>query len=347
MDIIHPPGVFVNGFFRVLKRTRKSLIIRQIFHWDGMMSPRAKQIILPLTAALIWGTAFVAQDVCADSVPAFTFNTVRCFAAFVVLMYFYYIIKAVRMAKARSAGEELQAPSPEERRSARRTLFIAALLCGTVLSIASNLQQAGMQLGTDSGKAGFITALYIVLVPIGGLFLKKRVPALFWLGVALAVAGLYLLCISSEFTLTTGDLLMLLCAVAFTVQILLIDRYSPHVDSILLCAWEFFVAGIWSALGMLVFESPDWAAVWAKMLPIMYVAVFSSGVAYLLQIVAQKQGNPSLVSLLFSMEAVFAVIASAIILGQRMTAREYAGCALMLAAVIVAQLVPQRQAGRS
>lgn len=307
------------------------------------MSSRAKQIILPLIAALIWGTAFVAQDVCADSVHAFTFNTVRCFAAFIVLMAFYGVSRAYRAKK--KGGEAACKP---DKRGAAKTLLIAALLCGTALAVASNLQQAGMQLGTDGGKAGFITALYIVLVPITGLFMKKRVPGVFWIGVALAVAGLYLLCVGSDLSLSAGDLLMLLCAVAFTVQILLIDRFSNRLDSILFCASEFFVAGCWSLIGMLLFETPDWAAVWTYILPIMYVAVFSSGVAYLLQIVAQKQGNPALVSLLFSMEAVFAVIASVIILGQRMTLREYTGCVLMLAAVVVAQLVsaPKEKAGQ-
>ena len=299
------------------------------------MSQRAKQIIFPLVAALIWGTAFVAQDVCADRIGTFTFNTLRCFEAFIVLVAMGAAVKAFD--RRGSLSQTLIYHGPKDA-SHRRTLIIAALLCGTVLAIASNLQQGGMQAGTDSGKAGFITALYIVLVPIGGLFLKKRVSGIFWLGVALAVAGLYLLCINSQFVLTTGDFLTLLCAVAFTVQILLIDRFSPKLGGIELCAAEFLVAGVWSLAGMIAFERPDGASVWACMLPILYVAVFSSGVAYLLQILAQREGNPSVVSLLFSMEAVFAVIASAIILHQRMTVREYVGCALMLAAVVISQL---------
>ena len=303
------------------------------------MGAKAKQIVFSLTAALIWGTAFVAQDVCADRIEAFTFNTVRCFAAFIVLMLISLAIKAVKRGK---GIEEIR--SAEEKKAYRKRLLIAALLCGTVLSIASNLQQGGMQAGTDSGKAGFITALYIVLVPIGGLFLKKKAPAMLWLGVGLAVAGLYLLCVSGSFRLSTGDLLTLACAFAFAVQILLIEKYSPSLDSVELCAAEFLVAGVWSLLGMLLLEHPDWSEVWACMLPIMYVAVFSSGVAYLLQILAQKDGDAAIVSLLFSMEAVFAVIASAIILHQRMTVREYIGCALMLAAVVVSQLPGKKTA---
>ena len=302
------------------------------------MSSKAKQIILPLLAAFIWGTAFVAQDVCADKIGAFTFNTLRCFAAFIVLMAIGAAIKAVKKRRGTYGAVDR---TPEEKRAYRRRLIIAAVLCGTVLGIASNLQQGGMQAGTDGGKAGFITALYIVLVPIGGLLLKKRVRPLFWLGVALAVVGLYLLCVSGEFRLSTGDLLTLACAFAFAVQILLIDRFSPSLDSVDLCAAEFFVAGIWSLAGMLLFERPDWTAISACVPQILYVAVFSSGVAYLLQIVAQREGDPAIVSLLFSMEAVFAVLASAVILGTRMTAREYAGCALMLCAVVISQL-PER-----
>ncbi len=304
------------------------------------MSARVRQIVFPLTAALIWGTAFVAQDVCAEKVAAFTFNTVRCFAAFVVLLLMSIVLKAIRRRRG-SGSEQVQNDDrglPDERRAYRRRLLTAAILCGTVLAAASNLQQGGMQAGTDSGKAGFITALYIVLVPIGGLLLKKKAPAMLWLGVGLALAGLYLLCVNGSFKLATGDILTLACALAFAVQILLIDHYSARIDSVELCAAEFFVAGIWSAIGMLLFEKPDWAAVWQCILPIMYVAVFSSGVAYLLQILAQREGEAAIVSLLFSMEAVFAVIASAIILHQRMTVREYIGCGLMLAAIVVSQL---------
>ncbi|MBO6061317.1 MAG: DMT family transporter, partial [Clostridia bacterium] len=239
--------------------------------------------------------------------------------------------------RARGAETE-EVRTPEERKEYRRRLFIAALLCGTVLAIASNLQQGGMQAGTDGGKAGFITALYIVLVPRGGLFLKKKVQPIFWLGVALAVVGLYLLCVSGSFSLTTGDLLTLACAFAFAVQILLIDRFAPNLDSIELCAAEFLVAGVWSLIGLVIFEKPDVSGVVASIPQVLYVAVFSSGVAYLLQILAQKDGDPSIVSLLFSMEAVFAVIASAIILHQRMSPREYLGCVLMLAAVVISQL---------
>ena len=309
------------------------------------MSKRLKQTLLPLIAAMIWGTAFAAQDVCADRVSAMTFNALRFFVAVVFLLTVGAIMRAVRRKKAKAAGVPYE-KSPEERRSYRKRLLIAALLCGTVLAAASVLQQAGLEYGTDSGKAGFITALYVVLVPLGGLLLKKRVAPIFWLAVALAVAGLYLLCLNGSFRLAFGDLLTLLCAVAFTVQILLIDRFSPGLDSVDLVAAQFAVAGVWSAIGMLIFEEPVAADIAAVALPLLYVAIFSSGVAYLLQAVAQRDGNPAVVSLLFSLEAVFAALAGAILLHQRMTAREYVGCALLFAAVLVSQIPEKKPPAR-
>lgn len=292
------------------------------------MKSRLKQTVLPVITALIWGTAFVAQDVCSDHIPAMTFNALRFFIAVAFLL----IIKALLRAFGRSLPL-----ATEERPAYRKRLLIAAALCGCALAVASILQQAGMTLGTDSGKSGFITALYVVLVPIGGLFLKKRVKPIFWLALALAVIGLYLLCVGGKLTLALGDLLTLLCAVAFTVQILLIDRFAPGLDSIDFCCTEFIFAGIVSLAGAILFESPTADGVRACILPLLYVAVFSSGVAYLLQIVAQREGDAALVTILFSLEAVFSAIASAIILHQRMTAREYIGCALVFAAVLIAQ----------
>lgn len=290
---------------------------------------KLKQTLLPILTALIWGTAFVAQDVCSDHIPPMTFNALRFFIAVAFLL----IIKTVL----RAFGKSLPAPQ-EERPAYRKRLLSAALLCGFALAAASILQQAGMSLGTDSGKSGFITALYVVLVPIGGLLLGKRVRPIFWLGLALAVLGLYLLCIGGKLTLAPGDLLTLLCAVMFTVQILLIDRFAPGLDSIDFCCAEFVAAGMICLAGALLFESPSASGVYACIFPLLYVAIFSSGVAYLLQIVAQREGDPALVTILFSLEAVFSAIASAIILNQRMTAREYIGCALVFAAVLIAQL---------
>ena len=298
------------------------------------MKAKLKTTLLPILTALIWGTAFVAQDVCAGRVPPMTFNALRFFIAVV----FLFAVKLVMTAVRRKKGVSAPPSSIEERKKARRTLVTAGLLCGLALGVASILQQAGMEAGTDSGKSGFITALYVVLVPIGGLMLGRRLPGIFWAGLALAVLGLYLLCISGSFSFAPGDLLTLFCAAAFTVQILLIDKFASSLDPIEFCMAEFITAGLMALTGAVIFESPDRASVMECAFPILYVAVFSCGVAYLLQIIAQREGDPAIVSLLFSLESVFSVIGGAVILHQRMTAREYLGCALIFAAVVIAQL---------
>ena len=289
-----------------------------------------RQIVFPLLAALIWGTAFVAQDMCADVIEPMTFNAIRSYVAVVVLVIIIAIFDKLNKNKVVRTAVEKAAD--------RKQLIIGGICCGTALAVAANFQQAGMGAGTDAGKAGFITALYIVLVPIGGLFLKKKVSLPVWISVALAVVALYLLCITGDLKLQLGDLLILLCAMFFAVHILVIDHFTATVDGMKLSCVQFLVAALWSTLGMAIFEHPDWSAILSCALPILYVGIFSSGVAYTLQILAQKDSNPTVVTLLLSMESVFAVISGAIILHQRMTGREYLGCVLMLIAVILAQI---------
>lgn len=323
---------------------RFALAINRRSGYNCGMKHRLRSILLPLLAAAIWGTAFVAQDVCADKVPPLTFNAIRFFIAVLFLLLVKLLITLVKRRKCgpHNSVDECAAKaaknSGEAEKSGVKTLLIAGALCGLALAVASGLQQAGLEAGTDSGKAGFITALYVVLVPIGGLFLKKRFPKVFWAGLALALVGLYLLCIDGSFRLSAGDLLLLACAAAFALQILLIDRFAGSLDPISFCIAEFAFGAVFSAIAALITETPSIGAVIECALPILYVAIFSCGIAYLLQIIAQREGDPAIVSLLFSMEAVFAVIGGAILLSQRMTAREYAGCALILAAVVIAQL---------
>lgn len=289
-----------------------------------------RQIVFPLLAAFIWGTAFVAQDMCADVIEPMTFNAIRSYVAVVVLVIIIAIFDKLNRNKVVRTAVEKAAD--------RKQLIIGGICCGTALAVAANFQQAGMGAGTDAGKAGFITALYIVLVPIGGLFLKKKASLPVWISVALAVVALYLLCITGDLKLQLGDLLILLCAMFFAVHILVIDHFTATVDGMKLSCVQFLVAALWSTLGMAIFEHPDWSAILSCALPILYVGIFSSGVAYTLQILAQKDSNPTVVTLLLSMESVFAVISGAIILHQRMTGREYLGCVLMLIAVILAQI---------
>ena len=259
-----------------------------------------------------------------------TFNATRFFIAFLALLVIIFIFDRLKKNRPQLTAAEKKAN--------QKSLLIGGFCCGTALALAGFLQQAGMVNGTEAGKAGFITALYIVLVPIFGLFLKKKVSLPVWISVGLAVVALYLLCIKNGFTITSGDLLMLLCSAGFAVHILICDHFTQIVDGMKLSCLQFLVAAAWSALGMLILETPTWSSIVDCALPILYVGIFSSGVGYTLQILAQKDSNPTVVTLLLSMESVFAVIAGAILLHQRMTAREYIGCVLMLIAVILAQI---------
>lgn len=291
-----------------------------------------RQSSFAVLAALIWGTAFVAQSVGADFVPAFAFNAARAIIAFVFLLVLCAILRFSRVRHGKPATTTRSA----------KDLLTGGLCCGLAMGVGTFLQQKGLET-TSSGKAGFITALYIVLVPIFGVFLKKKVPAAVWVSVALAVAGLYCLCMNESFTIASGDLCVMLCAVGFTVQILFIDHFTAYVDGVELSCAQFFFMSLFSLAGTLLFEAPTWAGLQSAMGQILYVGIFSSGVGYTLQILAQKDSNPTVISLLLSMESVFATVSSAIILGDRLSGKEYFGCALMLAAVVLAQL-PEKTA---
>ena len=291
------------------------------------MAKNVKQILFPLLAAFIWGTAFVAQRISTDRVEPMTFNAARSAIAFVVLLVILRLFSAVQKHK-NNAALSL---------GSKKDLLLASLCCGTALMLAVNLQQAGLAY-TTVGKAGFITALYIVLVPIFGLFLKKRVTLAVWISVLLAAVGLYFLCITESFSITRGEIVVLISAALFATHILLVDHFTQKVNGIALSCGQFLVVTLLSAIGALLFEQPSLSAILACLGPILYVGIFSSGVAYTLQILAQKDGNPTVVCLLLSMEAVFSTLAAAVILHETLSRREYLGCALMLLAVILAQI---------
>ena len=295
-----------------------------------MKHNQMRQVVFPILAAFIWGTAFVAQDMCADSIGAFAFNASRYFIAVLALLVVIVISDKLKKDK--------PALSPAEKKAANKQLWIGGLCCGAALAIASNFQQAGLVAGTDAGKAGFITALYVVLVPVFGLFFKRKVNLPTWIAVVLSVVALYLLCIKGSFTLAPGDLLILVCAVCFAVHILVIDHFTATVDGVKLSCLQFLFAGVISTVCMFLFEEVDFAAIWSCILPLLYVGIFSCGVGYTLQILAQKDSNPTVVTILLSLESVFAVIAGAIILKQQMSVREYIGCVVMFAAVVLAQI---------
>ena len=295
-----------------------------------MKHNQMRQVVLPILAAFIWGTAFVAQDVCADAMGAFTFNGTRYFIAVLALLVVIAVMNGTK--------KDRPQLTPAEKKASRRQLWLGGFCCGTVLAIASNFQQAGLVAGTDGGKAGFITALYVVLVPVFGLFFRRKVSLPVWIAVALSVGALYLLCIKGSFSLAPGDLLVLVCAICFSVHILVIDHFTATCDGVKLSCLQFLFAAIISAVCMFIFEPLDMPAILSCALPLLYVGIFSCGVGYTLQILAQKDSNPTVVTILLSLESVFAVIAGAIILKQQMSVREYIGCVVMFAAVVLAQI---------
>ena len=303
-----------------------------------------KNSLLLLLAAFIWGTAFVAQSVGMDYVGPFTFSFSRNIVGGLVLIPAVFFLDRL---KERSAQKKNLPADPEEDFEfgwRNPSLWKGGVICGIALCVAANLQQVGLQY-TTVGKSGFITALYIVLVPILGIMLKKRPRAIIWVSVALAVAGLYLLCMSGSFSLNKGDSLTLACALSFAIQILCIDHFAPKTDPVKLCCIEFFVCGILSGVVMLFTETVTAEGMLQAAVPILYAGVLSSGVAYTLQAVGQKNLDPALASLLMSMESVFSVLAGWVVLGQALTFKELAGCILMFAAIILAQLPERKKTG--
>ncbi|MCF0122844.1 MAG: DMT family transporter [Ruminiclostridium sp.] len=286
-----------------------------------------KNLGLLFLTAFIWGTAFVAQAVGMDHIGPFAFNAARSFVGGVAL------IPVVLLFNRFKSQERLQ-----KERANRRILIIGGICCGIALGVASMLQQVGIKY-TTVGKAGFVTALYIVIVPILGLFFRKKVGPKLWVSVIIAIVGLYLLCMTESLSLQKGDFLVLLCAFCFSVHIMVIDHFSPKVDGVQMSCIQFFVAGILSSVGMLAVEgAPEPHAVLISWMPILYAGVLSSGVAYTLQIIGQKGVNPTIASLVMSLESVISVLAGWIILGQSMSSREIFGCVLMFAAIVLAQL---------
>lgn len=299
-----------------------------------------RQSVLLLLTAAIWGVAFVAQSVGMDYVGPFTFNTVRSLIGGIVLIPCIMLLKRINAGSKDTAGAAEHASGDPA--GQRKVLLTGGVACGVLLCIASNLQQFGIMY-TSVGKSGFITAMYIVLVPVVGIFLKKKAGVKIWCSVAIAVCGLYLLCMTDNgFSIQKGDLLLLLGAVAFSFHILTIDYFSPKVDGVKMSCIQFFTCGILSMVCMFLFEQPQIGAILQAWMPIVYAGVMSCGVAYTLQIVGQKGMNPTVASLILSTESVISVIAGWLILHQKLSGRELLGCVLMFAAIILVQL-PERK----
>ena len=294
--------------------------------------------LLLLLGSVIWGAAFVAQRVGMDHLGPFSFNGIRMLLAGIVL-----IPVAAFIDRKKEPGVR---PDPKDQRK-------AGLLCGVLLFVASSLQQMGL-VTTSAGKAGFITALYVVLVPVAAWLLFRKNPGrVIWLGVVLAVFALWLLCMPAGggFALQGGDLLVLGCAVAFTGQILCVDYYAPKVSGVKLARDEFLVTGMLSLLIAVFTETITWTGIREALIPILYAGLMSGAVAYTLQIIGQRDTDPTVASLIMCLESVFATLSGALILGEKMTVRETVGCVLMFVAVVLAQLSPVissiRRGGRS
>ena len=291
---------------------------------------KIKNGIMLVLTAFIWGTAFVAQSVGMDYLGPFTFNGVRSLIGGAALLPCIWLFQ-------KGKGKATEKPS----RGARKELIAGGIACGLLLFAASSLQQIGIQY-TTAGKAGFITAFYIVIVPVLGIFLHKKINGKVWGAVAIALAGLYFLCITEKFAVGKGDILIFLCALVFSIHILVIDYFSPKVDGVKMSCIQFFVCGIVSLPPMFFKETPKIGAMVEGWAPLLYAGVLSCGVAYTLQIIGQKNVNPAVASLILSLESCFSVLAGWMVLGEKLSMRESVGCVLMFAAIILAQL-PDRK----
>lgn len=310
------------------------------------MKSNTKGVLILLLTTVLWGFTFVAQDLAMEIIKPYTFQAVRSLIGSLVLVPFILILDGIQKKK----GTYVK-PTKQD----NKTLLLGGLVCGFFLCVASCLQQVGIAVGTSGGKAGFITAMYIIFVPIFGLFLGKKVQPHVWLCVALAAVGLYLLCIKGgDLRFEMGDLLVLGCAVAFGFQILAVDHFAPRViDCLKLSALEFLVSGLLTVIPMLIFEGVgELTLVPAAIGPILFAGVLSCGVAYTLQTIGQKYTEPAIASLIMSFEAVFAAIGGTFVAlfnwfgvdAEIMSGREFIGCGVMLVAILLSQVnFPQKK----
>lgn len=287
-----------------------------------------KSSALLFLAAFIWGVAFVAQSVGMDYMGPLSFCGARFLMGSAVLL-------PIVIYRRKKNRKEKELPADT------KTTVKGGICCGLALCFASLFQQFGI-MHTTVGKAGFITTLYIILVPIFGIFLKKKVSGRVWIGAMIAAFGMYLLCMSESLSLGKGDGLVFICAILFTIHILVIDYFSPKADGIELSCIQFLTAGVLGSVGAFLFEQPSVSDFMAGIIPLAYAGIMSSGVAYTLQVVGQKNTDPTIASLILSLESVISMLAGWVILGQTLTGRELWGCMLVFGAVILVQL-PDRK----
>lgn len=307
---------------------QKPLFCDTVLLGDNMRKNQLKGTFALLFAVLIWGSTFIAQSVGMEHIGPFTFQAIRCGMAVLFLFPLSYLFDRD---KSKFAQKWLD---PK--------LWKTGFICGIALFVSAGLQQMGI-VYTSAGKAGFITAMYIILVPILGLFLNQKPPLTSWISVVLAVIGLYLLSCVGVTQINKGDLLLLGCALGYSVQITLIDRMSGDLDGIRLNTVQCLVCSLLSAVTMFLTETPDMGSIIACWFPLAYAGVLSMGVAYTLQIVGQQNLAPTPASLLMSLESVVALVCGWLLLNERMTSNELIGCCLVFAAVILSQISPQKQ----
>ena len=295
--------------------------------------------------AMIWGAAFVAQSVSMDYIGPFTFIRLRSVIGGLFLIPVIIVLDGIRKKSQNESADVvnseniLHIETEEKQRLSwkNKQLIEGGIVCGIFLFFANCFQQTGIQY-TTVGKAGFITTFYIIIVPLIGLFFKKYCGILTWIGVVVALAGLYFLCITQKLTIQRGDALILCCSVLYAGQILAIDHYNPFVDGVKMSCIQFLTGGILGAVFMLLFENPSLAMILSAAGPILYTGIMSTGVGYTLQIVGQKGLNPTVAALILSLESVFSALSGYAFLHQVLTTRELIGCVLMFIAIVLAQL---------
>ena len=298
------------------------------------MPPQLRNSFILFLCALIWGSAFVAQAIGMDHIGPFAFTFARSIIGGLFLLAVIPLLDRITR-KASDGKEKNDNPWKNPK------VWTGGIACGAVLFISESLQQFGL-LYTTVGKAGFLTCLYIVIVPIAGMFIGRKTSFLVWIAVVLSCLGLYYLCMPpGEFSLALGDALVLACAFSFTVHILVIDYYTNYVDGVRMSCIQFFVGSLLGLVMMLLFDRPSIDAMVSAAPAFLYAGICSNGIAYTLQIIGQRGVNPTVASLILSLESVVSVIAGWLILAQAMSVRELMGCALMLGAVVLAQL-PQK-----
>lgn len=296
-----------------------------------MQKVKIRNSLLLLLTAAIWGTSFVAQSVGMDYLGPFTFNMLRSLLGGLFLLPCILLLNRV-------FPRNIEKNNPAQKKENQRLLWKGGISCGILLAFATGFQQVGIQY-TTVGRAGFITACYIIIVPVIGLtFFHKKCRSSIWAAVALALVGLYLLCITDGFDIGKGDFYIFICSLLFSLHILVIDHFSPLVDGIKMSCIQFFVCGGISAIFAFGTETPDLSNILMAWGSLLYAGILSCGVAYTLQIVGQKNLNPTVASLILSMESCISVLSGWILLNQKLTARELTGCVLMFTAIILAQL---------